>query len=144
MSLFQGTCERHWLRRATGAVLAAGAIVLTAPGTSASGTSTAANGLAASGMCPNVRAGGHNYDVHALNVACSFADRWASSLAGRRLKAGAENVEIPSGPRGTVARRRRHLSRASAARCRHWASAPNRTSRRACPPFSGRSGFRSK
>ena len=100
MSLFQGTCERHWLRRATGAVLAAGAIVLTAPGASASGTSTAANGLAASGMCPNVRAGGHNYDVHALNVACSFADRWASSLAGRRLKAGAENVEIPSGPRG--------------------------------------------
>ena len=100
MSLFQGACERHWLRLVTGGALAAGAIALTAPGASASGTSIAANGLGASGMCPNVRAGGHNYDVHALNVACSFADRWASSLAGRRLKAGAENVEIPSGPPG--------------------------------------------
>lgn len=87
----------RWLRLVTGAALAAGTIVVAAPG-SASGI--AFHGPSASGICPNVRAGDHNYDVRALNVPCSFADRWASSLAGRRLKADAENVEIPSGPPG--------------------------------------------
>ena len=100
MFLFRGPDVRRWPRLLVGAALAAGTIVLTWPGASASAIGIASNGAGASGICPNVRAGGHNYDVRALNVPCSFADRWASSLAGRRLKADAYNVEIPSGPPG--------------------------------------------
>jgi hypothetical protein len=90
-----------WVRVVTGAVLAVGAITMAVQGTSANaGVVPPPTAASAPGICPNVRAGGHSYEVSASNLSCSFADRWAYFLAGRRLQVGAQNVAISGGPSG--------------------------------------------
>jgi hypothetical protein len=75
------------------AACAVGAIV-------AVGCQPAAAAPSAVRKCSAVKVGGHTYNVSATNVACSFADKWVSVLAGKRLKAHAVQVPLSGGPSG--------------------------------------------
>jgi hypothetical protein len=61
---------------------------------------SASSAHAVSKKCAVAAAGGHAYNVSAISVSCSFADRWVAALAGKRLAANVRNVRISGGPKG--------------------------------------------
>jgi len=51
-------------------------------------------------QCAPINAGGHAYSVSAISTSCSFADKWAAKLAGKRLGAHVASTPLPGGPAG--------------------------------------------
>jgi hypothetical protein len=50
--------------------------------------------------CSMAKAGGHSYTVSATNVSCTFADKWVSIMAAKRLKLYAIEVPLSGSPAG--------------------------------------------
>lgn len=59
---------------------------------------------AVSKKCSVAKAGGHSYNVSAIAVKCSFADKWVAALAGKRLQTNGRSVPLPGGPSGYTCR----------------------------------------
>jgi len=63
------------------------------------GTASAAAAPAAK-QCAPIKAGGETYTVSVISASCSFADKWAAKLAGKRLAAHVASTPLPGGPAG--------------------------------------------
>ena len=61
-------------------------------------TPAASSAHAVSKKCSPATAGGHSYNVSAIAVSCSFADKWVAELAGKRLQTNGKSVPISGGP----------------------------------------------
>lgn len=54
--------------------------------------------------CSVAKARGHSYNVSAIAVSCSFADKWVAALAGKRLPPNVRSVPIAGAPSGYTCR----------------------------------------
>jgi hypothetical protein len=73
--------------------------VLGLVGTTAS-SSPAVAASAVAQKCATITAGGQSYSVSATHVSCSFADKWATALAGKRLKSNSASAALSKHPPG--------------------------------------------